>query len=90
MMHPHIPILPTTGIPPPLRIHRNRIQRSEMPLYAPNLVLEDAVVEACFEFALAGGGGGNVHGCLPAAEDYKVLFGGDGGGVEGGIGDVGF
>jgi len=48
------------------------------------------VVEAGFEFALARGGGGDVHGCLAAAEDDEGLFGRDGGGVEGGVGGVGF
>ncbi len=90
LMHPHIPILAPTRIPPPQRIHRNRVQGSEMTFDAADLVFEDFVVEAGFEFALAGGGGGDVHGCLAAAEDDEGFFGGDGCGVEGGVGGVGF
>lgn len=89
-MHPHIPVLPTTRVPPPQRIHRDRIQRAEMPLDAADLVLEDLVVEAGFELALPAGGGGDVHGGLAAAEDDEGLLGGDGGGVEGGVRGVGF
>lgn len=89
-MHPHVPVLPATRVPPPQRIHRHRVQRAEMPLYAPDFVLEDLVVEAGFELALPRGGGGDVHGGLAAAEDHKGFLGGDGGGVEGGVGEVGF
>lgn len=89
-MHPYIPILSSTRIPPTLRIHCNGIQRSKMPFYSTNLLLEDLVIEARFEFPLARGGGGDVHGCLAAAEDHKVLFGGNGGSVERGIRGVGF
>lgn len=89
-MHPHVPVLPTTRVPPPQRIHRHRVERAEVPLYAADFVLEHLVVEAGFEFALAGRGGGDVHGGLAAAEDHKGLFRGDGGGVEGGVGGVGF
>lgn len=89
-MHPHIPVLPPAGVPSPQRIHRHRIQRAEMPLDATDLVLEHLVVEAGFELALPRRGGGDVHGGLAAAEDHEGFFGGDGGGVEGGVGGVGF
>lgn len=89
-MHPHIPILAATRIPPAQRIHRDRVQRAEMPLDAADLVLEDLVIEAGFELALPAGGGGDVHGRLAAAEDDEGFLGGDGGGVEGGVGGVGF
>lgn len=61
-----------------------------MPLHAADLVFEYLVVEAGFEFALPGRGGGDVHGGLAAAEDHEGFLGGDGGGVEGGVGGVGF
>lgn len=48
------------------------------------------MVEPRFEFALAGGRGGDVHGGLAAAEDDEGLFGGQGGCVQGGVGGVGF
>lgn len=89
-MHSHIPVLPATRIPSPQRIHRHRVQRAEMPLHAADLVFEYLVVEAGFEFALPGRCGGDVHGGLAAAEDDEGFLGGDGGGVEGGVGGVGF
>ena len=61
-----------------------------MPLHAADFVFEDFVVEAGFELALPAGGGGDVHGCLAAAEDDEGFLGRDGGGVEGGVGRVGF
>ena len=48
------------------------------------------MVEAGFEFSLAGGRRGDVHGGLAAAEDHEGLFRRDGGCVEGGVGGVGF
>lgn len=89
-MHSHIAILPAAGVSPPERIHRDRVQRPEMSLDAPNFVLEDAMVEAGFELALARGGGGHVHGGLAAAEDDEVFLGGDGRRVEGSVGNVCF
>jgi len=89
-MHPHIPILPSTCISPSQGIRCHGVQRPEMPLHAPDLVFEDFVVEARFEFSLARGGGSYVHSGLAAAEDYEGFFGGDGGAVEGGVGGVGF
>lgn len=90
MMHPHIAILATTRVAPPLRIHSNRIQRPEVSFDSTDFVLEDLVVEARFELALARRSGRHVHGCLAAAEDDKVFLGRDGGGVERGVGDVFF
>jgi hypothetical protein len=54
-----------------------------------NLVFKDLVVEPRLEFTLARGRGGDVHGGLATAEYDKVLLGGDGGAVEGGVGCVG-
>jgi hypothetical protein len=48
------------------------------------------VVEAGFEFTLTRGGGCDFHGGLATAEDHVVLFRGDGGCVEGGVGGEGF
>lgn len=61
-----------------------------MSLDSSDFVFEDLVVEAGFEFALARGCGCDVHGCLAAAKDDEVLLWGNGGGVEGGVGYVGF
>jgi hypothetical protein len=60
-----------------------------MATYTANLLGEDLVVEAGFEFTLAGGGGCDVHGGLATTEDDVVFYGGHGGAVEGGVGDVG-
>ena len=61
-----------------------------MSLDAPNLVLEDAMVKACFEFALAGGGGGHLVGCLATTEDDEIFLGGDSRRFERSIRNVGF
>lgn len=59
-----------------------------MAAHATDLVLEDLVVEARLELALAGGGGGDVHGGLAAAQDHVVLLRGDACAVERGVGGV--
>lgn len=84
-MHPHIPILPTARIPSPQRIHRHGIQRPEMALDPPNLILEDLVVEARLEFPLPAARLGDVHGGLPTPEHDERFLGGEGGRVEGGF-----
>lgn len=61
-----------------------------MSLDAPNLVLEDAMVKACFEFTLAGGGGGHLVGRLATTEDDEVFLGGDSRRFERSIRNVGF
>lgn len=53
-----------------------------------DLLLEDLVVEPRLELTLAGGGRGDVHSGLSTTQDDEVLLGGDGGAVEGGVGDV--
>lgn len=90
MMHPNISIFSPTSISPSHRIHSNRIQGAKMALDAADLVFEDAMVEAGFKLALAGWRGCDRLGCLPATQDDKVLFWGDGCGIEGGVGDVRF
>lgn len=61
-----------------------------MALDTANLVLKDLVVEAGFELSLSGVGGGDVHGCLTTAQNYKVFLGRDGCGIEGGVCYVSF
>lgn len=60
-----------------------------MTTYTTNLLGEDLVVETRFELTLAGRGGCDVHGGLSSSEDDVVFYGGDGGAVEGCVGDVG-
>ena len=64
-------------------------QGSEVAPHAADLVLEDLVVEAGLELALASAGGGDVHGGLATAENDVVLLGSDTGAVERGVGGVG-
>lgn len=65
------------------------VEGTEMTSDTADLVLEDLVVETGFEFTLSGRSSGDIHGGLTTTKDNKVLLGGDGGAVEGGIGGVG-
>lgn len=78
MVHPDVAVLPAARIASSRGVHGDGVQGAEMALDAADLVFEDAVVEASFEFPLAGGGRGDVFGGLAAAEDYEVFFRGDG------------
>ena len=89
MMHPYIAILTATRIPSPQRIHSNRVERPKMALHSPDLVFEDFVVEPRFEFPLARRRGGDVHGCLTAAEDDEGFLRRQRGGVQGRVRGVG-
>lgn len=60
-----------------------------MALDTSDLIFKNAVVESRLEFALASGRRRDVHGSLTTAENDKVLFGRDGGRVEGCVGDEG-
>ena len=48
------------------------------------------VVEASFEFTLAGGGGGDIHGGLTTTQNDEVLLGCHASSVERNVGDIGF
>ena len=52
VMHPHIPVLTTTGISSSLRIHRDRIQWSKMSLHSAYFLFKNLVIEPRFEFPL--------------------------------------
>ena len=60
-----------------------------MATHTANLLLEDLVVETSLELTLAGRGPGDVHSGLTTTKNNKVLLGGDGSTVQGGISDVG-
>ncbi|KND88935.1 hypothetical protein TOPH_06453 [Tolypocladium ophioglossoides CBS 100239] len=66
------------------------VEGTEVAADTADLVLEDLVVEAGLEFTLTGGGSGDVHSGLAAAEDDKVLLRGDASAVEGRVGWVVF
>ena len=90
MMNTHISVLSARGISRAGRVHSDSVERTEMATHTPDFVLKDLVVETGFEFTLARGGGCDFHGGLATAEDHVVLFRGDGGCVEGGVGGEGF
>lgn len=84
-----VAVLSAAGVAAAGGVGSDGVEGTKVATDAADLVLEDLVVEAGFEFTLAGRGGGDVHGGLATAEDDKVLLAGDGGAVEGGIGGVG-
>lgn len=47
------------------------------------------MVESCFEFTLAGGGGGDIHGGLTTTKNDEFLLGCHTSSVERSVGDIG-
>lgn len=90
MMNSDVTVLSTRGVSRAGRMHGNGVERTEVATHTADLVFKDLVVEAGFEFTLTRGGGCDFHGGLATAEDHVVLFRGDGGCVEGGVGGEGF
>lgn len=90
MVNSHVTVLSARGVSRARGMDSDGVKRTEVATDTTDFVLEDLVVEAGFEFTLSGGGGGDVHGGLTTAENDEVFARGDGGGVEGGICDVGF
>lgn len=84
-----VAVLSATGVALAGWVSGDGVEGAEVTANTADLILEDLVVEAGFEFTLAGGGAGDVHGGLATTEDDKVLLRGHGGAVEGGVGDVG-
>lgn len=78
MMDPDISILASAGVASPRGVDSDGIQGPEMAFDATDLVFEYSVVEARFEFALAGGCLGDFRGGLAATDDDEVFFRGDG------------
>ena len=90
VVHTHVTVLTTGAVALASGVDSDVVERTEVTTHTANLLLEDLVVEAGLELTLAGRGGGDVHGGLTTTEDNVVLrVGGDGGGVEGCVGDVG-
>lgn len=90
MVHADIPVFAAAGVASPRGVDGDGVQGPKVAFDAADLVFEDAVVEARFEFALSGGCLRDFGGGLAASDDYEVLFGSDGRGQEGRVGDVGF
>jgi hypothetical protein len=90
VVHTHVTVLAAGAVALARGVDGDVVERAEVATHTADLLFEDLVVEAGLELTLARGCGGDVHGGLATAEDNVVLrVGGDGGGVEGGVGDVG-
>lgn len=90
MVYTDVAILTTRGVCRTLGVNPDGVERSEVTTNTADFVLKDPVVETGFEFTLASGRGGDIHGGLTTAQDHVVLLGGDDGAVERRVGDVGF
>jgi hypothetical protein len=90
VVHTHVTVLTAGAVALARGVDGDIVERAEVATHTADLLLEYLVVEASLELALAGRSGSDVHGSLATAKDNVVLgVGGDGGGVEGRIGDVG-
>lgn len=87
-MDTDVAVLSAAGVAPAGGIGSDGVQGAKVAADAADFVLKDLVVEARLELALAGRGRSDFHGGLATAEDDKILVAGNGGAVEGGIGDV--
>lgn len=87
-MHADVTVLTTRGVTLARGVGGDCVERAEVATDTANLLLKDLVVEAGLEFALSRRGGCDIHGGLTTAEDDVLLLGGDGGAVEGCVGDV--
>lgn len=89
-MYTSVTILTTRAVHGTKRADCDVVERTEVTSDTTNLLLENLVVEASFEFSLTSRGSGNIHGCLTTTKNDVVLDGSDGGAVEGSICDIGF
>jgi hypothetical protein len=89
-MHTDVAVFSSTAVSGALWVYGDVVERTEVTTHTTNFLHKDLVVEARFEFSLAGGCGGDVHGSLSSTEDNVVFYGGDGSAVEGCVGDIGF
>ena len=90
VVHTHVTVLAAGAVALASGVDGDVVEGTEVATHATDLLLEDLVVEARFEFTLARGSGCDVHGSLATAEDDELLgLRGDGGRVEGCVGDVG-
>lgn len=89
VVNSHISVLSAARITLAGRVGCYGVEGTEMASHTADLVLKDLVVETSLKLTLSGRGSGDIHGGLTTSEDDKVLLGGDGGTVDGGIGGVG-
>lgn len=89
VVNTNITILSSRSVRFALWVHRDCVQRTEMSTYTADLLFEHLVVESRFKLSLTCGCSCDIHSGLSASEDYEVLLGGNGCGVERGVGYVG-
>jgi hypothetical protein len=88
VVNSHVSVLSAAGVALARRVGGDSVEGTEVTSHTADLVLENLVVETGLELTLTGGGSCDIHGCLTTTEDDKILLGGDGGTVEGCIGNV--
>ena len=81
-VHSHIAIFTATSITDTLRMYRDSVERTKMAPHPTDLVFEDFMIEAGFEFALTSTGSSDGHGILPTTYYDEVLSGCDGSGIQ--------
>ena len=88
-MHPHITIFSSGRISNSLWVSSNGVQWAKVTFDSSYFILENLVVESSFKFPLSCRRSRDIHGGLSTSQDDKVFLGGEGGSVEGCVGDVG-
>jgi hypothetical protein len=88
-VHTDVTILTTRGITGSGRVNGNGVERTEVTLDTSNFLFEDLVVESGLEFSLTLRGCCDFRSGLTTTQDDEIFEGCDGGGVEGGIGNIG-
>lgn len=89
VVHTDVTVFTTGGVGRTGGVDGNGVEGTEVTTDTADLVLEDLVVEASFEFTLPGRGRGDIHGGLTTTQDHVVLLGRNRGAVQGGIGRIG-
>lgn len=72
---PLSPVLRSGSVAEAVRVDRQGVDRTEVPLNSAELRLVDHVEEPGLELANVRGGGGHGHGVLPSPEDHVFLLG---------------
>jgi hypothetical protein len=88
VVHAHVSVLSTTAVAGALWMYGDVVEGTEVTTHTTDFLHEDLVVEAGFEFTLARRCGSDVHGSLSSSENHVVFYGGDGGAIEGRVGNV--
>ena len=90
VVHTHVTVLTTGAVALASGVDCDVVERTEVTAHTADLLLENLVVEARFEFTLARRSGCDVHSSLSTSENNKLLgFRCDRGRVERCVGNVG-